>query len=149
MPFVCKYVALFVPDLREAEGFYRRVLPMDLLFRESEQEDGTWRTLRPDLDWEDIEARGIEVGMVALGRDAFVLAVFCGTPAPGTVFELCVGVAPDEVDAVRARLGEAGTVLETSPGLFRFQDPFGFRWAVQPADAPFRSSGEIAGRWIP
>jgi catechol 2,3-dioxygenase-like lactoylglutathione lyase family enzyme len=33
--FVCKYVALYVPDLRAAEGFYRSAFGVELLFRES------------------------------------------------------------------------------------------------------------------
>lgn len=149
MTFVCKYVALYVPDLRAAETFYREALAMELRFRESEREDGTWHTLRADLGWDDTDGRGIDVDMVALGRDAFVLALFHGTPAPGTLFEICVGMTRDEVKAVRTRLGGEARVLESTPGWLRFEDPFGFRWAVQPYDASFRSSGEIAGRWIP
>jgi catechol 2,3-dioxygenase-like lactoylglutathione lyase family enzyme len=146
--FVCKYIALHVPDLRAAEGFYREAFAMDLLFREGELEGGTWHTLRPDLAWDDADARGIGVDMVALRRDAFVLALFRGTPAPGTLFEICLGVVPEEADAIRARLGKEATLLESAPGWLRFEDPFGFRWAVQRHDAAFRSSGEIAGRWI-
>jgi len=86
--------------------------------------------------------------MVALRRDAVALALFHGTPAPGTLFEISIGVTPKEADAIRARLGAEATVLESTPEWLRFQDPFGFRWAVQPHDAVFRSSGEIAGRWI-
>jgi catechol 2,3-dioxygenase-like lactoylglutathione lyase family enzyme len=146
--FVCKYVALHVPDLRAAEGFYREAFAMDLLFRESDREDGTWHTLRAGLDWDEADARGIGVDMVALRRDAFVLALFRGTPAPGTLFEICVGVQSEDTDAIRARLGREATVLESASGWLRFEDPFGFRWAVQRHDASFRSSGEIAGRWI-
>jgi catechol 2,3-dioxygenase-like lactoylglutathione lyase family enzyme len=146
--FVCKYLALHVPDLRAAEGFYREALAMELLFRESESDDGTWHTLRADLDWDHAGARRIRVDMVALRRDAFVLALFRGTPAPGTLFEICIGAHPEETDAIGARLGQEATVLESAPGWLRFEDPFGFRWAVQRHDASFRSSGEIAGRWV-
>ena len=149
MTFVCKYVALYVPDLRAAEAFYREAFAMDLLFRESEREDGTWHTLRADLDWDDADARGVEMDMVALRRDALVLALFHGTPAPGTLVEISIGVTSEKADAIRARLGAEATVLESASELLRFQDPFGFRWVVQPHDAVFRSSGEIAGRWIP
>jgi catechol 2,3-dioxygenase-like lactoylglutathione lyase family enzyme len=146
--FVCKYVALHVPDLRAAEGFYREAFAMDLLFRESEREDGTWHTLRAGLGWDEADAHEIGVDMVALRRHAFVLVLFRGTPAPGTLFEICVGVQSEDTDAIRARLGREATVLESAPGWLRFEDPFGFRWAVQRHDASFRSSGEIAGRWI-
>lgn len=149
MSFVCKYVALYVPDLRAAEDFYREVFSLDLLFRESRGPDGTWRTLRPELSWEDAAEQGIEVGMVALRRAEVVLALFPGAPAPGTVYELCIGVGPEEVGEVRSRIERTTTILEAEARLLRFQDPFGFRWAVQPADARFRSSGESAGRWLP
>jgi hypothetical protein len=117
------------------------------LFRETVREDA-WYTLYAGLDWGGVRKRGIDVAMVALRREALVLAVFPGTPEPGTVFELCVGVTSSEIAAIESRLGEATTVLESGPGFLRFLDPFGFQWAVQPADAPFRSSGEIAGRWV-
>jgi catechol 2,3-dioxygenase-like lactoylglutathione lyase family enzyme len=146
--FVCKYIALYVPDLRAAESFYHEAFAMDLLFRESEREDGTWHTVRTNLEWDDIAAGGLAVDMVALRRDSFVLALFRGEPAPGTVFELCVGLPPDEVSAVRARIPQGATLVESGPDHLRFEDPFGFRWVVQPSDATFRSSGEIAGRWI-
>lgn len=149
MTFVCTYVALHVHDLRAAESFYRDVFAMELLFRESEAEDGTWHTLRPDVDWEEANARGIRVDMLAVRRDGFVLALFPGTPSPGTVHEICIGVALDDLAEIRARVERAATVLEASPRWFRFQDPFGFRWSVQPDDASFRSSGELAERWIP
>jgi catechol 2,3-dioxygenase-like lactoylglutathione lyase family enzyme len=145
--FLCKYVALHVPDLRAAESFYRDTFAMDPLFRESERE-GTWHTLRAGIDWDDAQASGLFVGMVALRRDAFVLALFHGHPAPGTVFELCVGLPSEELGSVAKRLPPTATVIESRPDSLRFEDPFGFRWAVQGDDATFRSSGEIAGRWI-
>jgi catechol 2,3-dioxygenase-like lactoylglutathione lyase family enzyme len=80
LPFTYKYVALFVPRLRAAEAFYRSVFDLELLFRESEQGDGSWKTLRAGLDWDDAEARGIEVRMVALRRDELVLALSRGKP---------------------------------------------------------------------
>jgi catechol 2,3-dioxygenase-like lactoylglutathione lyase family enzyme len=148
MGFALKYIALHVPNLRAAEDFYLTVFALSPLFRESAQADGTWRTIRPDVGWDEAAAAGITVDMVALRRDAFVLALFRGEPQPGTVFELCVGVPPDEVGAVRARLPHTATVIESQPDNFRFEDPFGFRWAVQHDDAEFRSSGQIADGWI-
>ena len=121
---------------------------MDLLFRESELEDGTWHTLRPNLDWDDVNARGLAVDMVALGRDLFVVALVRGEPTPGTVFELCVGLPPEEIGAIVDRLPPAATVIESRANNLRFEDPFGFCWVAQPYDATFRSSGAIAGRWI-
>lgn len=144
---LCKYVALFVAELREAEDFYRSVFGMGLLFREAEVEDG-WRTLPPDKSWADAESAGVDLAMVALGGDDFVLTLFEGAPRPGTVLEISLGLAPEEIDAVPQRLPETATILEQREHFLRFQDPFGFRWQLQSPTARFRSNGEIAGRWL-
>ena len=147
MSFRCRYVALYVPDLEEAEVFYRGAFDMSVLFRESEREDA-WYTLRNDLAWSDFRSRGVRVDMIALEREDLVLALFRGDPRPGAVFELSVGVEPTEIDAIRARLSEEATVEEHREGWLRFIDPFGFRWAVADVTRPFTSSGEMAGRWL-
>ena len=74
-------------DLRAAENAYRRLFGIDaILFREGRLAAGEWATLPLGKGWEDADAAGIEVGMVALRRDEFVLALFQGTrqPAPCT-----------------------------------------------------------------
>lgn len=81
-------------------------------------------------------------------RDAIVLALFRGAPQRGTVLEVCFGLAADEIDAVRARLREEAITLEHRERWLRFDDPFGFRWTLQEPHIAFRSSGEIAGRWL-
>lgn len=147
MTCVWKYVALHVPDLRAAEAFYGDVLALEVLFREHVGEDGAWHTLRPEVDWDDAAELGIEVGMVALRRGGLVLALFPGSPPTGALYELCVGVGRDDLEAIRARAG--APLVESHSDWFRFDDPFGFRWVVQTAEAAFRSSGESAGRWAP
>lgn len=76
---------------------------MDLLFREAEAGDD-WATLPLDKGWEDADAAGIELSMVALRRDEFVPALFEGSPQPGAVHEICFGLEADKIDPVRARL---------------------------------------------
>ena len=146
---ICKHLAIAVRDLRAAEDFYRRIFGMDLLFRESDPEgDDSWYTLPPEKGWEDAERAGIELAMVALERDAFVLALFRGAPQPGTLHEVCFGLAADEVEVVRAKLRKEAITPEWSEGWLRFDDPFGFRWTLQEPHVVFRGSGEIAGRWL-
>jgi catechol 2,3-dioxygenase-like lactoylglutathione lyase family enzyme len=145
--FGWKHVALFVPDLRSAEDFYRPTFDLELLFRERRQDDGDWYTLQPDTAWDEAASRGIEPDMVALARDDFVLALFRGTPQPGTVVELSVGMTRDELDNVRARL-PGGLEVSESASAISFDDPFGFHWFVKSSETRFRSSGEIAGRWL-
>jgi catechol 2,3-dioxygenase-like lactoylglutathione lyase family enzyme len=145
--FVCKYLALYVPDLQAAEELYRRVFGVEVLFRETER-DGEWRTLPAATTWDEAVAAGIEVGMVALGRESFVLALFPGTPQRGAVYEVSIGLGADEIDSLRAHPPDGVHLLEHSNGFMRFEDSFGFRWVLQLPDAEFRSSGEIAGRWL-
>jgi catechol 2,3-dioxygenase-like lactoylglutathione lyase family enzyme len=145
--FVCKYVAFYVPELRAAEGFYRSAFGVELLFRESESE-GQWWTLPAACEWDDALAAGVEIHMVALGRDDLVLALFRGAPEPGTVHEMSIALDPAEIDRLRDRPPAGLEILEHDDGFLRFQDPFGFRWVLQRPDAEFRSSGQIAGRWL-
>jgi catechol 2,3-dioxygenase-like lactoylglutathione lyase family enzyme len=146
---ICKYIALFVPDLRATEDFYRRIFGKELLFRESDVDgDDGWYTLPPEKGWEDAEMAGIEFAMVALKRDGFVLALFRGAPQHGTVCEICFGLAADEIETVRPRLRDEPISSEHRERWIRFDDPFGFRWTLQEPHVPFRSSGEIAERWL-
>jgi catechol 2,3-dioxygenase-like lactoylglutathione lyase family enzyme len=147
VPPLVKYLALYVPDLERAEAFYTRAFAMEILFRESER-DGEWWTLPAEKGWSEARAAGVEVHMVALRRDDLVLALFTGAPARGSVHEICLGLAVDEVDRLGLNVDEAVTVPERSPGFVRFDDPFGFRWVLQDPGASFRSSGDIAGRWL-
>jgi catechol 2,3-dioxygenase-like lactoylglutathione lyase family enzyme len=145
--FVCNYLALYVPDLQAAEDFYRRVFGVDVLFRETER-DGEWWTLPAETAWHEAVAADIEVGMVALRRGSFVLALFPGTPQRGAVHEVSIGLGADEIDSLRAHPPDGLHLLEQSNRFMRFEDPFGFRWVLQPPDAEFRSSGAIANRWL-
>ena len=147
MAFVCKYLALSVPDLQAAEDFYRRVFGVDVLFRETERE-GEWWALPAETAWDEAAAAGIEVGMVALRRESFVLALFPGTPQRGALYEVSIGLGGDEIESLRAHPPDGVHLLEHSKGFMRFEDPFGFRWVLQLPDAEFRSSGEIAGPWL-
>ena len=69
-----RHIALFVPDLRAAERYYRSVFDMELIGREAELEDGLWYTLPFDKGWDEAESAGIELGMVGLRKDEFALA---------------------------------------------------------------------------
>jgi len=145
---ICKYVALYVPDLRAAEEFYARLFGMELLFREGKR-DGEWRAQRPGEDWSDAETAGAKLLMVALQRGEFVLALFQGSPTPGTVVEICLGLdPPEEIEAVLASLPENARRLDEPGGEIEFEDPFGYVWTLQAPDVPFVSPDALAGRWL-
>ncbi len=80
-----RHVALVVPDLRQAEQYYLSLFDMELIGPEAELEDGKWYTLPPNKGWEEAEAAGIELGMLALRKGDIVLALFPGSAPPGQV----------------------------------------------------------------
>jgi catechol 2,3-dioxygenase-like lactoylglutathione lyase family enzyme len=143
-----RHLALYVSDLRKAETFYRDVFGMEVLFREVETSSDDWYTLRPDDGWEEAEAAGVEIAMVALQRDDFTLAIFPGEPRPGTVVEIGITVALDEVEEIDRRLPDEATRIRHEHGDVYFADPFGFRWNVTCTGTRFVSNAEIDGRWL-
>lgn len=142
------HIALFVQHLREAEAFYRRVFDMELLMREAEGEESLWYTLPMDKGWDDAVAAGIELKMVALKRDNFILPLFQGNPAPReTVLEIGVVMTDEEAAALRDRLPDTVRFAKHHSDIM-FDDPFGYRWHIWPPSKAFKSNGESAGRWL-
>lgn len=79
-----------------------------------------------------------------LRRDHLVLPVFAGRSSPRIIG---LDVDGEEIESMRARLPEEAHVLAEGEARLVFVDPFGVEWQVSAA-APFRSSGEIHGRWL-
>jgi catechol 2,3-dioxygenase-like lactoylglutathione lyase family enzyme len=144
VPLVCKYIALYVPDLRAAEDFYGRAFGMEVLLRETER-GGEWWTLPTDRSWDDALAAGVELHMVAMRRDDLVLALFRGAPAPGTVHEVCLGLAAHEIDRIRERPPDGCDVIEHRDGFVRFDDPFGFGWVLQTSTCRSGAAARLRG----
>jgi len=95
-----RHIALVVPDLREAEEYYQSLFQMELIGREAELVDGKWYTLPAGKSWEDAEAAGIELGMLALRKGDIVLAFFPGPNPLGQVF--AIGMALQAVQLSRS-----------------------------------------------
>jgi len=143
-----RHLALVVPDLRAAEAYYRAVFGMDLIGREARLGDGLWYTLPPDKGWEDADAAGVDLGMVALRTDGVVLALFKGDASPGQVYVVGLTMSPEEIVDVRARLPEAAEVRRSAPDYLEFHDPYQITWQISAPGSEFRSSGPAAGRWL-
>ena len=142
-----RFIALVVADLRAAEAYYRSVFDMELVGREAPGEDGQWYTLPFDKDWDDAIAAGIELRMLALRKDEFVLALFAGDAPGGQVYMIGLSMSPAEIAAVRSRL-PADTYLRTdAPARLDFRDPYGITWQISPGEL-FRTAGDWAGRWL-
>jgi catechol 2,3-dioxygenase-like lactoylglutathione lyase family enzyme len=143
-----RHVALFVPDLRAAEGYYQSVFDMELVGREAELPDGQWYTLPFDKGWDEAEAAGIDLGTLALRKDEFGLALFKGNAPPGQVYVIGLKMPVEEIAGVRARLPEDTHILEDAPKYLEFLDPYQITWQVMLPGTKFNTAGVFADRWL-
>jgi catechol 2,3-dioxygenase-like lactoylglutathione lyase family enzyme len=143
-----RHIALFVPDLRSAESYYRSIFDMALVGREAELPDGLWYTLPFDKGWYEAVAAGIELGMLALRKDEFGLALFRGDAPPGQVYVIGLRMPTEEIAKVRARLPDDTQVLEDEPDYLEFRDPYQITWQIMLPESKFSTAGEFANRWL-
>ena len=97
-----RHIALLVPDLRAAEQYYQPVFEMDLIGREALLEDGMWYTLPFEKGWDDAAAAVVELGMLALRKGTFVLALFRGDAVLGQVYAVGLAMPVDEITSIRS-----------------------------------------------
>jgi len=143
-----RHIALFVPDLRAAERYYQSVFDMELIGREAELSDGLWYTLPFDKGWDEADAAGIKLDMLALRKDEFGLALFRGDAPPGQVNVIGLKMPMDEIARVRARLPEDTQVSEDAPDYLEFRDPYQITWQILLPGSKFRTAGDFANRWL-
>lgn len=143
-----RHIALVVPDLRLAERYYQSVFDMELVGREAELADGLWYTLPFDKGWDEAEAAGIKLGMLALRKGEFLLALFRGDASPGQVYVIGLKMPTDEIARVRARLPENTQVSEDAPDYLEFRDPYQITWQILLPESKFRTAGDFANRWL-
>lgn len=141
------HIALFVPDLQEAERFYQDLFEMELIGREIEKEDGLGYTLPFDKGWEDVKAAGMVLDMTALKKGKFVLALFRGTKPLGQVFVIGLSTSEEDIKSIHSKLQSDLKVEVFQRDRLEFIDPYQITWqiAVEPT---FRTAGDFANRWI-
>ena len=143
-----RHIALVVPDLRVAERYYQSIFDMELVGREAELPDGLWYTLPFDKGWDEADAAGIELGMLALRKDEFGLALFRGDAPVGQVNVIGLKMPLAEIAAVRARLPEGTPVSVDAPDSLEFRDPYQIFWQILRPESRFRTAGDFANRWL-
>jgi catechol 2,3-dioxygenase-like lactoylglutathione lyase family enzyme len=143
-----QHIALFVPDLQAAEAYYQALFGMELIGREAERADGLWYTLPFDKGWAEAGAAGIELGLTALRKGDFVLALFAGAAPPGQVVAIGLAIPPEEIAAIRARLPADTQAAMDEPSVLEFRDRYEITWQIAAPSSAFRTSGELAGRWL-
>jgi hypothetical protein len=120
---------------------------MALIGREAQLENGLWYSLPPDKGWGDAEAAGIKLGMLALRRGAFVLALIEGDAQPGQVYAIGLRMNRQEIAEVRARLPANAEVERNDSESLVFRDPYGIAWQINTRGG-FQTVGEFTGRWL-
>jgi len=87
--------------------------------------------------------------MLALKRDAFILALFQGNPVlEDTALEIGISMTVDAIAAVRDCLPATVELPKHARGDLMFRDRFGYLWHVWPPGVAFQSNGEGEGRWL-
>ena len=143
-----RHIALYVPDLRKAEHYYRLIFDMELVGREAELADGLWYTLPFDKGWDEAEAAGIELGMLFLRKDDFGLGLFKGDRPAGQIYLIGLKMPMDQIARVRARLPQETQVSDDAPHSLEFRDPYQITWQIVLPEAKFRTPGDFANRWL-
>jgi catechol 2,3-dioxygenase-like lactoylglutathione lyase family enzyme len=143
-----RHIALFVPDLRTAEHYYQSIFDMKLIGREAELADGLWYTLPFDKGWDEADAAGIKLDMLALRKDEIGFALFRGDAPPGQVNVIGLRMPMEEIARVRARLPGDTQVLEDEPDYLEFRDPYQITWQIMLPESKFSTAGDIANRWL-
>jgi catechol 2,3-dioxygenase-like lactoylglutathione lyase family enzyme len=143
-----RHIALFVPDLRVAESYYQSIFDMGLVGREAELPDGLWYSLPFDKGWDEVEAAGIELGMLFLRKDEFGLGLFKSNAPPRQVNVIGLKMPTEEIARVRARLPDDTQVLEDEPDYLEFHDPYQITWQIMLPESKFNTAGEFANRWL-
>jgi catechol 2,3-dioxygenase-like lactoylglutathione lyase family enzyme len=143
-----RHIALFVPDLRQAEAYYQSLFEMELVGREAELEDGLWYTLPLDRGWDDTQAAGIELGMLALRKGEIVLALFAGDAPPGQVYAIGLTLPVEEIAKIRSRLPANAEMGAYEGNHLVFRDPYQIIWQISVPGTPFQTTGDNAGRWL-
>ena len=143
-----RHIALLVPDLRAAEEYYQAVFDMEVVGREALLEDGLWYTLPFDKGWDDAEAAAIDLGMLALRKGDFVLALLRGDVVFGQMYAVGLAMPAEEIAKVRVRLPYDTEVMEEGPTYLTFPDPYQIIWQISVPGDQFRTAGDFAGRWL-
>lgn len=143
-----RHIAVFVADLRAAEEFYQPLFEMELIGREARLGDGLWHTLPLEKSWKDAEAAGIRLGMLALRRGEFVLALIEGDAPQGQVFAIGLRSSAEEIAGIRARLPVETAVLHAESDYLVFRDRYQIEWQITVPGNEFRTAGDFADRWV-
>jgi len=107
-----------------------------------------WYTLPFDKGWDEADAAGIKLDMLALRKDEFALAMFKGDAPAGQVNVIGLRMPIEEIARVRVRLPEDTQILEDKPDYLEFRDPYLITWQIMFPGSKFSTAGVFANRWL-
>ena len=148
MTAALEFLAIIVPDLREAEEYYCELFDMKIITRETMQVDGVWYAVPYDKGWTDLDKAGIGLNMLALRRDDFVLAMFQATPVIGQIFAIGLSMTPAEIAIIFERVPKQDVVQYDEGAMLQFRDKYSFFWQIYASPYEFKSMGETTGQWL-
>ena len=143
-----EFIALFVPDLKQAESYYRDLFEMEVITRETTCSDGQWAAVPPGKDWSDLEKAEINLLMLALRCDDFVLALFQGEPVVGQIFTIGLSMTGEEIAIIKDRVPVNDIVQYEEGHMLQFRDVHHIFWQIYASPYQFQSMGETTGRWL-
>jgi catechol 2,3-dioxygenase-like lactoylglutathione lyase family enzyme len=127
-------IAIQVRDIARAEQFYHEFFGMSVSYR-ALQEDGHWRHLGADYDYEQGIRTG-EIPEIVRMVNGAVSLVLINVGAGKVLHEprvayISLSVPAETKNIIRGNaLFRSFTIEEDSPRAFRFMDPFGVSWQI-------------------
>lgn len=143
-----RHIALVVSNLKEAEEYYRTMFGLEILGRETMLNDGQWYQLPLDKEWEDFDAAGTEIMMLALRKGDVVIALFSGPELQGQVFSIGLTMSEADIAEVRAQLPPDITILIDHRSRLHFIDSYRILWQLELPGREFTMSGVAEDRWL-
>lgn len=129
------HFGISVPNPVRAAKFYCALFEMEVVVREARIREG-YATVPPDFGPDEIAKYNLEIGMVALKSDRFVLSLQEKGGKDITILEHAAIVIPEPAyTRVRKRVaGDTFYILRESPGRFVFVDRFRMTWEITDQD---------------
>lgn len=136
------HAVLNVPDLPEAEAYYRELFDMSVLFREGTK-DGTYGKVPDGIDWATAMAHDVSPGMSFLRRGGLVLALANDPEAaePTRFDHVGLDIDLDDLGPIASRAASMGCGVEERETAAFITDRYGVEWEVNadgfPPSCPF------------
>ena len=138
------HAVLNVPDLPDAEAYYRDLFDMSVLFREGTA-DGTYGKLPDGLDWNTAMAHGVSPGMSFLQRDKFVVALADDpeASAPTRFDHISLEIELSDLGPIASRAASMGCGVDERETTAIITDQYGVEWELTARGFPPQSPFEV------